>query len=507
MGTPNEKLAESLRVLKEKQGEAKTVFESKDFTRVHRERLVTAGYLREIMKGWYMLVNPQEREGDTTFWYANFFSFIAQYCEMRFGREWHLSPEASIAFYAQNPTVPKQVLVFTPEGNNKPLSLKHGTSLFVYKTSKKLEAGSVVRTDNGLRILSLPQALIQATPRLYTESPMEMQLVLNRLQDISELLSLLLQGQHSTIAGRLAGAFRALGRANDADRIVSTMGKAFFKVEESNPFEEVPRQPLIHAENPCSQRICLLWEKMRTAVVDVFPDSPGLPVDVESYMNDVQDRHIEDAYHSLSIEGYRVTEDLIEKIASGNWNPKDSDKDKNDRNALAAFGYYQAFEEVKAGVLSILQGHDCAEVLKKAHHDWYSALFSPSVQAGLLETKHLAGYRSCPVYIRNSRHAPPSFESIRQAMPTLFELIKQEPHAGVRAVLGHFIFVYLHPYADGNGRIGRFLMNSLLASGGYPWTIVRVEHRTEYMAALEQASVEGNIAPFALFIAKCLKRD
>lgn len=66
MGTPNEKLAESLRLLKQKQDEAKTVFESKDFTRVHRERLVTAGYLREIMKGWYMLANPQEQEGDTT---------------------------------------------------------------------------------------------------------------------------------------------------------------------------------------------------------------------------------------------------------------------------------------------------------------------------------------------------------------------------------------------------------------------------------------------------------
>ena len=36
---------------------------------------------------------------------------------------------------------------------------------------------------------------------------------------------------------------------------------------------------------------------------------------------------------------------------------------------------------------------------------------------------------------------------------------------------------YLHPYPDGNGRIARFLMNAMLASGGYPWTVIRVEDR------------------------------
>ena len=49
-------------------------------------------------------------------------------------------------------------------------------------------------------------------------------------------------------------------------------------------------------------------------------------------------------------------------------------------------------------------------------------------------------------------------------------------------------FVYIHPYMDGNGRKGMFLMNVMLASGGYPWTIVPVSRRDDNMAALEQAS-------------------
>ncbi|HRH89073.1 MAG TPA: Fic family protein, partial [Rubrivivax sp.] len=42
-------------------------------------------------------------------------------------------------------------------------------------------------------------------------------------------------------------------------------------------------------------------------------------------------------------------------------------------------------------------------------------------------------------------------------------------------MLGHFLFVHIHPYSDGNGRIGRFILNTFLASGGYPWTVIRVE--------------------------------
>jgi len=70
----------------------------------------------------------------------------------------------------------------------------------------------------------------------------------------------------------------------------------------------------------------------------------------------------------------------------------------------------------------------------------------------------------------------------------------------VRVVLGHFVFVYIHPYLDGNGRMGRFLMNLMFASGGYPWTVIPVQQRQAYMAALEQASVDQNIGPFADFL-------
>jgi Fic family protein len=129
-------------------------------------------------------------------------------------------------------------------------------------------------------------------------------------------------------------------------------------------------------------------------------------------------------------------------------------------------------------------------------------MFAPGVTAGLLRPADLAGYRNGPVYIRRSMHVPPSHEAVRDAMPAFFDLLGEEKEPSVRVVLGHFIFVYIHPYMDGNGRLGRFLMNVMLAGGGYPWTVVPLTERGVYMTTLEEASVQQDIVPFTNFLAR-----
>src|SRR5207248_2885253 len=148
-------------------------------------------------------------------------------------------------------------------------------------------------------------------------------------------------------------------------------------------------------------------------------------------------------------------------------------------------------------VEKVLTGQNPGAVAAKDHSAWYRELSGPSVTAGIVKPAGLAGYRSGPVYIRRSMHVPPNHEAVRELMPTFFELLEREQEPAVRVVLGHFIFVYIHPYYDGNGRVGRFLMNLMLASGGYPWTVIPLQRRDQYMAALESASVGGDIKPFA----------
>ncbi len=200
-----------------------------------------------------------------------------------------------------------------------------------------------------------------------------------------------------------------------------------------------------------------------------------------------------------------MTPELIERVRSGDWDPERHESDRDNRDALAARGYWQAFQQVKDSVSTIVSGENAASIVRSAHREWYRELFQPSVTAGLIKAVALAGYCKDAVFLRASRHVPPRWEAVRDAMPVLFDLLEREPEPSVRAVLGHWLFGYIHPYMDGNGRMARFLMNAMLASGGYPWTVIRVEDRTVYMDALESASVGGNVEPFAEFIAERVK--
>ena len=74
-----------------------------------------------------------------------------------------------------------------------------------------------------------------------------------------------------------------------------------------------------------------------------------------------------DAYNSLSIEGYRVTPELIEQVKSGNWNPDGNRADKEQRDAMAARGYYQAFQKVKESIKDVLNGKNAGEVASDDH--------------------------------------------------------------------------------------------------------------------------------------------
>jgi fido (protein-threonine AMPylation protein) len=294
---------------------------------------------------------------------------------------------------------------------------------------------------------------------------------------------------------------RGIGRPDAAGEIVTTMKAAGYDVRETNPFAGLA-PTATPAAAPIVGRMHAMWETVRGQVLAIFPPPPGLPRNRKAFLRAVEEIYQSDAYHSLSIEGYSVSADLVERVRAGNWDPDRRHPDRQSRDALAARGYWQAFQIVKANVGKIIAGANPGQLVRTAHRDWYRELFQPCVTAGLIPPRALAGYRNDAVYLRASRYVPPRWEAVRDAMPALFDLLEREPEPGVRAVLGHWLFGYIHPYPDGNGRMARFLMNAMLASGGYPWTVVRVEDRNAYLAALDRASVDMDIAPFAGFLAE-----
>ena len=506
MPTPPEKLAQSLEILHKLQNSSGVgSIRSRDLSRTHRERLVANGFLQEVIKGWYIPSRPDEARGESTAWYASFWRFCAAYLEERFGKSWCLSPEQSLSLHGGNWTVPRQLVVRSPRARNKVTRFPHGTSLLDLRAA--LPAKGDRQEADGLRVFPLESALIECSPNYFSGHSTDARAALLMVRDASGILARLLEGGHSTIAGRLAGAFRNCGRDHIADDIAKTMAAAGYDVRESDPFKDRPALTLPAREpSPYVNRIRLLWQKMRGPVVGRFPKGPGLPRNIAAYLKRIDDVYVTDAYHSLSIEGYRVSPELIERVRSGAWNPEANEEDRQQRNAMAARGYWQAFQAVRQSVGRVVHGENPGLVAGGDHGAWYREMFAPSVTAGLMKASDLAGYRNGQVYIRGSMHVPLNCEAVRDAMPAFFDLLREETDPALRVVLGHFIFVYIHPYMDGNGRMGRFLMNLMLASGGYPWTVIPVEERKGYMVALENASVREDIVPFADFLAGLVKK-
>lgn len=501
MPSPQEKLAQSLEVLKQFQDkDGVAIIKSDALSRTHRERLLIHGFIKEVIKGWYISSNPQERKGDSTSWYSAFWKFCAVYLNDRFDKDWCISPEQSILLHCENWTIPKQLLIRSSKASNNVTNLLFDTSLV--DAVLAMPAETDIFEKNGIRTFSLTSALLACTPNFFLQNTIDARTSLTAVKDASEILAPLLDGGNSTIAGRLAGAFRNIGRDRIADEIIKTMKSAGYDIRENDPFENKLQYTFTnHTTSPYANRIKLMWQQMREPVLKYFPKPPGIPSDKTAYFKLVDDNYKTDAYHSLSIEGYRVTSELIERVMDGNWNPDRNEKDNEQKNVLAARGYFLAFEAVKKSIGKVFDGPNPGKVAEDDHGDWYREMFSPSVSAGLLRPSDLAGYRNAQVYISNSNHIPMNCDGVRDSMPVLFEMLKEEKEPAVRAVLGHFIFVYIHPYMDGNGRIGRFLMNVMLASGGFPWTVIPLERRNDYMSALEKASVEQNITNFAKFIA------
>jgi hypothetical protein len=183
-----------------------------------------------------------------------------------FDNEWCLSPEQSLSLHGGNRAVPRQLLVRTSKGGNKPTSLLHGTSIFDMRLNMPREQDVI--EHQGLRLFSLPAALIEASPAFFAQNATDARTALATIADASDVVRRLLEGGHSAIAGRLAAAFRNIGRERIANDIVSAMKAAGYEIREHDPFENrvelnLPRREL----SPYAGRIRLMWQQMREPVI------------------------------------------------------------------------------------------------------------------------------------------------------------------------------------------------------------------------------------------------
>jgi Fic family protein len=113
-------------------------------------------------------------------------------------------------------------------------------------------------------------------------------------------------------------------------------------------------------------------------------------------------------------------------------------------------------------------------------------------------------YRTGRVLITGTRFVPPGPHKFAELIPRLLERSSLNTnHIILRAAELHYHLVAVHPFTDGNGSTARLIMNLLMLQHGFPLTIVPVERRPEYLAALETAN-GGDSRPLVRFVAECV---
>ena len=107
-------------------------------------------------------------------------------------------------------------------------------------------------------------------------------------------------------------------------------------------------------------------------------------------------------------------------------------------------------------------------------------------------------------------HMAPPAERVPQLMHDLFEWVKKtDVHPLVSSCVFHYEFEFIHPFIDGNGRMGRYWQTMLLArwKGIFAWipveTIVK-DHQQDYYDVIAKCDAAGNSTAFIEFMLRCL---
>ena len=152
-----------------------------------------------------------------------------------------------------------------------------------------------------------------------------------------------------------------------------------------------------------------------------------------------------------------------------------------------------------------IDGHPLREYLEATNHaeafDELSKLVETPISTRTIQRLHSlvmdkidpnAGeLRKVQVYIRGANFTPPSARDVPVYIEqwvqwlTSDRALRYDPVT--RAAIAHHDFEAVHPFTDGNGRVGRLLLNLMLMQEGYPPAIVLREWRPRYIQALQHA--------------------
>jgi len=167
------------------------------------------------------------------------------------------------------------------------------------------------------------------------------------------------------------------------------------------------------------------------------------------------------------------------------------------------------------------EGKSIKEINEVQNHkdafDYMLAYKSDINRAFVLKMHHLlmhnilwryAGvFRDMQVYVRGASFTPPKPQDVEKQFKQLmlwYRSNKKKYHPVIVAAYFHQVFESIHPFADGNGRVGRLLLNFTLRKNGFPMINIKNKEKAKYYDALE-AGHKADIKPMVNLIIKYLE--
>ena len=189
---------------------------------------------------------------------------------------------------------------------------------------------------------------------------------------------------------------------------------------------------------------------------------------------------------SAAIEGSALTLAETALVLERDFVPRDR-KQRDDM--MCAIGVVDAY---RYAMRQAREGWPLSRSLMQDIHERVSIDMDYSVQGAL---------RTAPVRVRGSASVPPEAQQVESLLDDLARLATDANlHPLLSVAATHKAFEAIHPFADGNGRTGRALMNFQLASLGYPPIAIDAGRRGDYLSALEEWDVGHDPRPLASLI-------
>mgnify|MGYP001280499106 CR=1 FL=1 len=439
-----------------------------------------------------------EYESDKQAFMANLWVILFQFLNLSFDNEWYLIGEYAYKLNLENFSLTnQQISIQTKKKSNRSIKILSDIEIIAIY-DKDFDGKPIVEKKFLETSYYLPRTeylVIQASLNDYKVYKDELvSFIQSSERDEDYIKQYFMNNNNPVLLARLIGALRQLEDFSlriDLEEIAKLSGS---KVSVTNPFEDF--QVLSSIERPAYlNRFQISMDKAIKALSKLkLPRRLAKKVTAK----DIDGIITDDAYHSLTIEGYTVTKALISYLAENDENTAEQFP-QDLRNQLAAKGFMNVLTYIKKLISSSFS------INERLVARLFEELWKPSMSADIVSPTDI--YRKHMVTIRGALHVPPAYEKVPYLIDELFEKTKEIENGFCLAIFLHFFYVGVHPHSDGNGRISRFLMNLAFINDKYKWLTIPSYERKNYFSALEKSQVEDDISYFAEFILDTYKKD